>query len=58
MLKSNEKKQKVKKQKAGIIYQIYSPSLQKYYLGKTFYLLSLRKAVHKYNEFKAVSSSN
>lgn len=36
------------KEKKGKLYQIYSPSLDKYYYGSTFLPMPVRKAIHKY----------
>lgn len=35
-------------EKKSLIYSIYSPSLDEYYIGSTTCKLSLRKAIHKY----------
>lgn len=37
-----------KKNRSGKIYEIYSPSLQRYYYGCTYNSLALRKAIHLY----------
>lgn len=41
--------EKMQKVKVGKLYQIYSPSLDAYYIGSTFNSLALRKAIHRHH---------